>query len=163
MTPTRLAGLTVILMLAGGVRAHQLHAAITTVLFNPRTGNVEVMHRFYRHDAEHALRLGGGAADLLDNPADRARFASYVHERFGLSGIGAELEPLTLVGAELDGDFLWVYQRTPEPEELQGLSVRFDALRDLWPEQVNTVNVERDGTVRTLTFRGKDGTQSVAF
>lgn len=144
--------------------AHQLRAAITTVLFNPRTGNIEVMHRFYSHDAEHALALiTGETADLLDDAGDRMDFARYVHQRFELDGMGAPLAPLNLVGAEAEGDFLWVYQRTPLVPQLTGLEVRFDALRDVWRDQVNTLNVERDGQVHTLIFAGDARQQSVTF
>ncbi len=136
-------------------QAHQLRATITTALLNARTGNIEVMHRFFSHDAEHALALiTGRAADLVDDREDRMRFAVYVHERFALQGVGATLAPLELVGAELEGDFLWVYQRTPMPPGLTGLRARFGALRDVWADQVNTLNVECQRQVRTLTFAG---------
>ena len=141
--------------LAAPGHGHQLRAAITTALFNPRSGDIEVMHRFFLHDAEHALgQITGRRIDLVDSAEDRLRFAVYVHERFDLHGNGARLEPLTLVGGELDGDFLWVYQRTPAVPGLTGLTVRSDALRDVWADQVNTLNVERDGTVRSLVFAG---------
>ncbi|MDZ7668283.1 MAG: DUF6702 family protein [Gammaproteobacteria bacterium] len=149
---------------AGAACAHQMRAAISTVLFNPRSGNIEVMHRFYSHDAEHALQLlTGGPADLTAEPRDRLKFAVYVHEQFTLAGRGADLEPLTLVGAELDGDYLWVYQRTPAQADLRGLTVRFDALRDIWSDHVNTLNVERGGQVRTLIFAAGAGELSVEF
>jgi hypothetical protein len=122
------------------------------------------MHRFYSHDAEHALRLITGApADLLGEQRDRLKFAIYVHETFSLAGLGAGLEPLTLVGAELDGDYLWVYQRTPTAPGLTGLEASFPTLQAVWPEQVNTLNVERDGAVRTLTFSAGDGARRVTF
>jgi hypothetical protein len=163
----RLAGAALLAaaLTAPPAHAHQLKAAISTALFNPRSGDIEVMHRFYSHDAEHALRtITGRGIDVLDDPADRMRFAVYVHERFELTGIGAELEPLSLVGAELDGDFLWVYQRTPVPQAgLEGLEARYDAMRDLWPSQVNTLNVERGGRVRTLVFDTDDTTLRLRF
>lgn len=77
----------VLLLWAGAACAHQMRAAISTVLFNPRSGNIEVMHRFYSHDAEHALELLTGApADLVDKARDRLKFAVYVHEQFTLGG-----------------------------------------------------------------------------
>jgi len=122
------------------------------------------MHRFFRHDAEHALALiEGGQHDLIDSPAARTRFAAYVHERFEIAGIGVELAPLMLVGAELEGEHLWVYQRTAVVDGLTGLDVRFDALRDVWPDQVNTVNVERGGSVRTLVFAAEAAWQRLVF
>lgn len=146
----------------GRARAHQQRAAISTLLFNARTGRIEVMHRFFRHDAEHALaQIEGAGRDLLESAADRARFADYVHQRFEIVGIGAELEPLILVGAELAGEHLWVYQRTLAVAGVIGLRVRFDALRDIWPDQVNTLNIERGGRVRTLVFASDAAWQRV--
>jgi hypothetical protein len=68
--------------------------------------------------------------------------------------VGAPLE-LDLVGAELDGEFVLVYQ------ELGGelpdvIAVRNDILRDVLPAQVNHVNIAVGGEVRTLTFQGDD-------
>ena len=139
--------------------AHRLHAAMTTVLFNDRTERIEIMHRFYLHDAEQlATEIAGSGANLMDDPEDRQRFGIYVHERFNLysqdDGPDGSRLPITLRGTEVDGDFLWVYQamRYPSPQ-LDRLAISHGALRALWPEQVNTVNVERDGRVQTLTFR----------
>jgi hypothetical protein len=135
--------------------AHRLHAAMTTVLFNDRTERIEIMHRFYLHDAEQlATEIAGSGANLMDDPEDRQRFGIYVHERFELYAPDGSRLPVTLRGTEVDGDFLWVYQamRYPSPQ-LNRLAISHLALRDLWPDQVNSVNIERDGRVQTLTFR----------
>ena len=145
------------------VLAHRLKAAFTTVLFNERSGRLEVMHRFYLHDAEQvAGEIAGRGANLFENPEDRQRFGIYVHERFTLTGPDGTPLPLTLRGTEIDGDFLWVYQamRLPDPP-LASLTVEHRALRDLWPDQVNTVNVEGTGPIRTLTFRDTVSTLSL--
>jgi hypothetical protein len=51
----------------------------------------------------------------------------------------------------------------PIPVQLNGLSIIHNALRDLWPEQNNLVNIERDGMVQTLNFTGTVEWQSVTF
>lgn len=139
--------------------SHRLKSAFTTVLFNERSGRLEVMHQFYLHDAEQVAteivsQPDGAGANLFERAEDRQRFAVYVHERFSLFDHDGEQLPLTLRGAEIDGEFLWVYQamRLPEPP-LAVLVMEHRALRDLWPDQVNTVNVEGAGPIRTLTFR----------
>ena len=48
--------LLVLCCLSLQLSAHEMKSAITKVLFNQRTGNIEVMHRFYVHDAEHAVK-----------------------------------------------------------------------------------------------------------
>jgi hypothetical protein len=133
---------------------------MTTVLFNERTQRIEVMHRFYLHDAE-ALEIVGSGADIIDSKQDQLRFGVYVHDRFLLYTSAAVPIPLTLKGVELDGEFLWVYQAAPLPEPaLTGLQVEHQALRDLWEAQVNTVNIENAGRIQTLTFT--PGTQRLA-
>ena len=132
---------------------------MTTVLFNERSGRLEVMHRFYLHDAEQAVAMiTGTGAGLLENPEDRQRFGIYVHERFHLAGPDGARLPITLRGTEVDGDFLWVYQamRLPDPPPA-ALRIEHQALRDLWPGQVNTVNVEGRWGMQTLTFHDAVG------
>ena len=158
-----------VLLLAGLISAlplsaHQQKEAITRVFFNPHSGNIEVMHRFLLHDAEHATRqLFGGDADLLASAAARERFENYVHEQFTLQdqdGTALTLEP---VGNEIEGRFLWVYAETPIPDALTALTLSHDALRDLWTDQVNLVNVEREGTVRSATFEEGRGEATIRF
>lgn len=159
LLPTLFAASLLLLTLlpASPLGAHQQKEAITRVLFNPRTGHIEVMHRFLLHDAEHAVRkLFGGKADVLGSAEDRNRFERYVHSRFSMQDPDGAVISLAPVGNEIDGRFLWVYAEAPIPEGLTALTLSHDALRDVWSEQVNLVNVERDGTVRSATFdRGR--------
>jgi len=145
---------------------HRLNAALTTVELNERRERLEVVHRFYVHDAEQALPLllgNAGRHDLYDDPAARLRFALYVHERFALSAGGSPLT-LDLLGAEIDGDYLWVYQIGPIPgADADTLRVRQPALQELWPDQVNQVNVHLRGPPRTLEFRAGDDAGSVTL
>lgn len=141
------------LLLATPLAAHQQKEAITRVLFNPRTGNIEVMHRFLLHDAEHAVReLFGNAADLIGSADDRDRFENYVHARFSLADQDGRLIDLAPVGNEIETRFLWVYAEAPVPDGLQALRLSHGALRDLWPDQVNLVNVEQDKEVQSAIF-----------
>ena len=67
-------------------------------------------------------------------------------------------EPLVLkqVGAQVDGKFFWVYQEAPIPAGIEGIKMSNGALRDLWPSQVNMVNVEGKGKIKTLNFAQDD-------
>lgn len=144
--------------------AHQQKAAVTRVLFNTNSGNLEVMHRFLLHDAEHAVQqLFDPAADILASETSREQFAAYVTERFALLDANGSTLPLQYVGQEIDGGFLWVYQEMPLPETQTTLSVVHNALRDVWPEQNNLVNIERNDTIQTLNFNGNIEWLSVSF
>jgi hypothetical protein len=142
-----------LLFAAFSLSAHQQKSAISTVLFNPRTENIEIMHRFRVHDAEHAVReILGKDADIIDSKKTQEQFGEYVNQRFSLFDSDKQSLPLKMVGVELDGKFFWVYQETTQPTKMDNMTIRHDALRDLWPEQVNTINVEGKGKLQTLTF-----------
>jgi len=144
--------------------AHQIKAAITTVLFNPRTENIEVMHRFNLHDAEHAVKaLFDKHADIMDDADTQQQFADYVAHHFAILNAAGEPLKLADVGFEVEGKHFWVYQETAEPPVLEGIKIRHDALRDLWPKQVNTLNVEGKGDIKTLTFADSVNLLEVSF
>ena len=135
------------------VSGHQQKIAFSTVLFNPRTENIEIMHRFRVHDAEHAVKeILGKDADIIDSKKTQNQFGDYVNQRFKLFDSDKQPLPLKMVGVELDGKFFWVYQETTQPTKLDNMTIRHNALRDLWPEQVNIINVEGKGKLQTLSF-----------
>lgn len=133
--------------------SHQQKQAITTVLFNPRTDNIEIMHRFEVHDAEHAVKeIFGGETDILASKDTQVSFSEYVADRFAIFTADKTELPLSVVGYELEGKHFWVYQETPAPESLLGMYIQHNALRDIWYSQTNTLNVEGKGDIKTLTF-----------
>ncbi|TQV71080.1 hypothetical protein FLL45_22395 [Aliikangiella marina] len=135
-----------IVLVAGAVwqvQAHQQKESITTILFNERTGNVEVAHRFYIHDAEHAIKqILGKQADLIKQSQTQSAFAQYVQKRFSLQFNSDSPLILELLGQEVKGKFFWVYQEVKYAQIPQRVSVKFDALMDIWPAQRNIINVE---------------------
>lgn len=134
--------------------AHQQKAAETTVLLNKRSNHVEIMHRFYLHDTEHAVQsLFNKTADILDSKETQQQFADYVAEQFFARTLDGKALPLSNVGYEVEGKFFWVYQDTPLPANLEGMQLYNGSLRDIWPMQINMVNVEGKGNVKTLYFQ----------
>jgi hypothetical protein len=150
------AGLVVVALLAvSHAWTHQQKEAVTRVLFNQRTGNIEVMHRFLLHDAEHAVKeQRNGEANILDSKDDREFFSDYVNQRFSIHDQDGRALPLEPVGHEIEGRFLWVYAETAIPLGISSLTLYHGALLDIWPEQFNLVNVERNGEVKSATFTG---------
>jgi hypothetical protein len=152
------------LLCAPGLHAHQQKEAVTRVLFNPRTENIEVMHRFLLHDAEHAVRqLIDQTADILVSDTAQQSFADYVYARFSMSDQDGSRIPLTPVGHETEGRFIWVYAEAPIPNALTALYLSHDALRDLWPDQNNLVNVERGGKLKSAWFGEGSGEIKIEF
>jgi hypothetical protein len=151
------------LLLAAPVLAHQQKFAISTISVNPRTGMLEVAHQVPVHDAEHALRRQGAAnADLVASPESRDAFARYVARRFTLEAEGRPV-PLALVGSEILGGSLWVYQEAAAPRTGSRLHVNSQILTDIWARQENRVNIGAGTDVETLVFRAGDEARTASL
>ena len=146
-----------LVIFVGVTQAHQQKETYTTVLFNERTGNLEISHRFYIHDAEHALAKEIKAnADLHNDEETRKLFTYYVLENFSLKDSKNKLLPLVIVGSEIDGNYFWVYQETPITANMSEFQVSMSALQDVWPQQINHINFELKKAVRSIRLNKND-------
>lgn len=155
----RFGGILLGLFVISTGEAHQQKNAVTRILFNENTGNIEVMHRFFIHDAEHAAGLIFGERQMLaESRESRELFSSYVINRFSIEASfregNSEVLGLSYVGEEVDGQFLWVYQEIPAQDDIMAFTIVNLTLRDVWSDQSNLVNIERDGRIYSLTFDG---------
>ena len=155
----RFGGILLGLLVISTGEAHQQKNAVTRILFNENTGNIEVMHRFFIHDAEHAAGLIFGERQMLaESRESRELFSSYVINRFSIEASfregNSEVLGLSYVGEEVDGQFLWVYQEILAQDDITGFAIVNLMLRDIWSDQSNLVNIERDGRIYSLTFDG---------
>lgn len=152
------------------ISAHQKKEAVTRVIFNQRTDNIEVIHRFLIHDAEHATKiLFGKNADIISDKKSQQQFASYVIRQFKIEDLSGKQFPLMTVGFEVEGKHIWIYQETPIPRIKSstkthipaGLLVTHNALREIWSQQINLVNIEYDKKTQSLVFGDSMSSQTI--
>ena len=129
-----------VMSVAGASRtawAHRAHVSLTRVLANPRAGPGECLHS---PDATTALAVWLPGEE--PNPASdraRARVALEVERRFAWTRPdGRPLAP-TMVGAELAGDDLVVYQELPTPAAAGDYGVTCGLLHEVFADQQNVV------------------------
>ncbi|MEO1014115.1 MAG: HupE/UreJ family protein [Pseudomonadota bacterium] len=140
--------------------AHGHNAAftLTSVEWNPQAASLEVIHRLH---AEHALEAihaaGGSQSETLDKVEGLARLGLYVEQRFSLTDAAGAPLPLEFVGAQTQGEFVFVYQEIPLPIPPPAVTVASQLMKDLPGEHVNHVNLRIAGAVGTLIF-GRDRT-----
>jgi hypothetical protein len=146
-----------LLTAAGQVQAHRQHMNWTTITWNAESLQLEVEHRLHEHDAQLIL---GKLQEKLPNvarTADRARVALYVAERFSLALTDQGPASLELVGAELDGSMLFVYQTLSLEKIPAALTISTHILMDVYPDQINKVNIDITRPTQTLTFNQQSG------
>ncbi|MEL7198794.1 MAG: DUF6702 family protein [Pseudomonadota bacterium] len=143
--------------------AHRQKVTISTLAHNPRTGMLEVIHRVPLHDAEHALKQRGDKTpDIINDLPSRRAFARYLASRFSIVMDESPLD-LTLLGSEIEGGYLLVYQEAPSPGPGSQLWVNSQVLTEIWARQENRVNIGDATSVETLVFKSGDALKSATL
>lgn len=152
------------LLLASGIvysplaAAHRQHISWTGVEWNQETRNLEVVHRIHEHDAQLLL------AWQLDKPVDltrlqdRALFAIYVEDHFKLLITDNDelAGALKLLGAELEDSYILVFQELRLDKPPTSMTLHACLLMDLFPDQINMINIKVNEPVKTLKFQLDD-------
>jgi hypothetical protein len=141
--------------------AHNFHAGITDVSFNARTGSTEVVHTFMAHDVEALLTNMYQRQFDLSSAEDQEVLRKYVEQQFALQDREHHRLPLRWVGMTADAQSVVIYQEAEQTPLAKTASIRDEVMTDFLPDQVNTVNINEGGAVRTLTFDGKTAEQPV--
>lgn len=148
--------LTYLLMLVGAAfmaapaQSHDLHASVTEIAVNPRTGEMEIIHRLFADDLMQALGYESlDETSFYSDPEHIAEIGVYIDRQFRVANPDGLLYAPTFIGAELDGEFAWVYFAGAPPDDQSGFIVDNDILADVFGDQANMTNFRFNSAVRT--------------
>lgn len=131
--------------------AHRFHAGITDISMNPNTSSTEIVHTFMAHDVEALLEnLYQRQFDLSD-PEDILVFRKYFEKQFAMNDAAGVL-PLKWVGLKVDPNSVIVFQELEQRALPEQVSIRQAVLTDFLLDQVNTLNITKNGITQTHTF-----------
>lgn len=145
-------------------QAHQKNHALTTIIAKPANQGLEVMHRFYVHDIEFALKKHNKhTTEFTHDTSAQQFFAQHVTDTFNLR-LGDQ-EPLALsnIGYEIEGKFFWVYQELNHSVDVTKLEIYYETLTDIFPEQHNLVNMDINGKTKSISFEKGSNWKSFSF
>ena len=128
--------------------AHRGHAVWTDIVWAKES--FEIVHRIHLADAIVVNRYMGGT-EPIEETRSLARVALYVEERFELQSLATDGEPIRLdtVGAEIEDDFLLIYQEwhTSLPEQFPVIDNFI--LLDVEPEAQAFIKIKAPGLDET--------------
>ncbi len=162
----QIAGLSVLAFALMGMvssaMAHRAPGSLTTIKWNEASGRTEIIHQLHIHDAESGVGTSLNITDLsVEDAEGRAHIAIYVEEHFHIKMGEKELQ-LELIGAELSGNFILIYQEFPD-RLTENILVHDSILRDMFPTQTNQVNIEDGDKVYSLIFSKDAGWLNYEF
>ena len=137
------------------VKAHEAARVETEVKLGPNE-TLDVTHVLQLSAAQRLL-FKAGIIDKNDMTGlkARAQAALYASERFELNANDEPIE-LTILGAEVQGGHLYIYQTGALSELPENWSARNSILRDLSPRFDNMINLPTATGIQTLVFSGSD-------
>jgi hypothetical protein len=142
-----------VLALAGTAsHAHNFHMGIADISYNQRTGSTEIVHTYTGHDLTSLLANLYGRQFDLGRADSEAPLRRYVEKQFTISDAAGKRLPLQWIGAKVDADSVVIFQEIKGEKLAKGSRIHNALLIDFLPSQRNTVNVETDGTTKTLLF-----------
>jgi hypothetical protein len=142
--------------------AHRQHISWTAVEWNQKTRNLEVVHRIHEHDAQLLLAQQSNKPVDLTRLQDRALLAIYVENHFNLQiSNNTESTPtstkvLKLLGAELEDSYILVFQELKLDKPPASMTLHASLLMELFPDQINMINIKVNEPVTTLKFHLDD-------
>ena len=142
-------------MAAGSAIAHDAPRVETEVVLTDEN-IVEVTHILQLSTAQRMLfKAGFIDKNDLSGLRTRAQLALYTAERFDLFADTEKL-PLELLGAEIDGGHVYVYQSGTVESFPEKWTARNAILRDINPDFDNIINVPTEAGIKTIVFDGTD-------
>ncbi|UYZ63257.1 DUF6702 family protein [Hymenobacter weizhouensis] len=147
--------------------AHAYHASILEMRHNSQKQRLEMALKIFTDDLEKALSEGQPAPVRLD-VTPRAQLNPLLTRLLTRSvqlslRPGQPAQPLTLVGLQKETDAYWLYFTAPAPATLTGLTLHHRLLLDLFPDQMNIVNLDAGGHKQSLLFREGQEKQEVKW
>jgi hypothetical protein len=148
------------------VSAHDYHASITDVKYNPLTQNLEVAVKVFMDDLENALSRQSGTKVIYSSTSEEVKkhITNYLN-----TTLAFELEkgkPLNtkLLGSEEDVDVVWMYIEVPvQRPTLAQLYIKNAILTDLFTDQMNIVNVNYKGETESVLMQRGEVTKKLTF
>ena len=135
--------------------AHRYHTSVTRLEYNAEEHLVEITVQTFADDIEAALKRGGAGNVRLDSRTANKLVLEYLQKVFELRSENERLE-LEWIGMELKGYTVWIYLQAKAPGGLSKTALRNNLLFELFPDQVNIVNVAGGGKIASLVFKRGD-------
>jgi hypothetical protein len=150
-----------LLFVSTPAQAHRAHAGLTEIVWNAHTQEVEITHRLYAHDLEPRLfsKVLSGWEETQEGVE---RVGEYCAAKFQIRVDGKTI-PLSYVGSEPDGEFIYAYFTAPRPEEGAKLDVYNTLLMNAFDDQVNLVNLTLGNKTQSQYFRFGEALKPLAW
>ncbi|WP_157541383.1 DUF6702 family protein [Hymenobacter aerophilus] len=164
--PKLLRILPLLLLVSLAAWAHTYHASLMEVRFNPDKQRLEIALKVFTDDLENALSQGQPAPHVIDR-LTRAQLdpllLNLLRREVQLSAQPGRPLPLTLVGLQKETDSHWLFFTAPLPATATRVTLRQGLLLNVFPDQMNLVNLTAGKQKESFLFRSGNEVQELKW
>lgn len=158
--------MTTIFLYVYFVLFHPLHLSVCEITHNPEANSLEITQRIFADDLEDALRNRFGRKVDVYNPADpeilSEMIGDYVQQNFRISLDGRPIQ-LNYLGYETEEDAIWVYLEVPKVKNFKKISIRNTVFFEMFDDQLNLMNIKKEGSIRSLKLEPDQEQGSLSY
>jgi hypothetical protein len=155
----------VFLLFVSARPAHEYHASVTNMQFDPKGRVFEVSVRMFTDDLEKTLtRENGGQRVIFDKKYEKNNdllLEKYIRKHFSVQTAQKQRKAFQYVGHETEADAQWVYLELPYPEPFKNVSLQQSILLDMFDDQVNLLTVKYNKEKKTFLFKKEQTIQEI--
>ena len=146
--------------------SHPLHTSLAEIVYEPAQREVRISIRVFADDFSSASATNASSKRRTAQALDRARSTespalAYARSMFVLADASGRHLPLAYCGGKRIADLIWLCFHTSAPSGIAGFQVANRILFDLYPDQINIVQVTHGEKKVSLLFTRGAGFKSL--
>ncbi|MDR2205667.1 MAG: M penetrans family 1 protein [Flavobacteriaceae bacterium] len=145
-----------VILVMMGFSVGDFYSSMTKAEYVEGSKTLKFSSKLNTNHISEALKIESSKAEF------EAEVKKYVGNNFEVS-VNGSAKTLTLTGSQVNGESVWVYFETGGVSEIKTLKIKNTILLNIFPKQINIVNITYKGSQKTMNFqRGKE-TNEVDF
>lgn len=135
---------------------HNFHSSLADMQYNPKAKAFQVSLTLFTDDTENALTKFANSRYVLGLGKDRkpdAILTAYLEKNFQLINKKKQVMPIRYIGKEVSLEVVKVYFEIPFKENLKNCILKNTIMFELFSDQSNIVNIEKEGKKKSFAFQ----------
>ncbi len=151
---------------AGNASAHKFYVSLCQISYNRDSAQLQIVMKIFTDDLEKAVSQEEGKTLKLGSENERedsdSLLSAYLMKHFQIHIHGEEI-PVHYLGKEVSYDVTWCYLESFPDREFYHLTVDDDLLTEVYPGQINLVEVMLNGREKGVMLNHDRTTGTVNF
>src|SRR5262245_41086942 len=150
-------GALAVVALSGASLAHPLHTTLTELESAGDSRAIRISIRVFADDLGAAVRRRNAAGAGPDHAVSDTAVLAYANATLTLTDRGGQRLAMSWCGSKRTADLIWLCLSASAPRGVVGARVEAQMLFELYPDQVNLVQVAQGSRRQMLLFTRGDG------